>query len=115
MSFGDGDAQRHQERSGWQDRYQAFEECDSKKAKDARSGDSRNHSSKRVHSLTRSLPRGVKRLRWPNNDLGDVDLDELPHGVKHGAGNVCRLVWQPLCHIILGFQTTFINYENQKR
>jgi hypothetical protein len=32
------------------------------------------------------------------DDLGDVDLDELPHGVKHGAGNVWRIVWQPLCH-----------------
>src|SRR4029434_6129128 len=63
VSFGDGDAHRHQERSGWQDRYKAVEESEREQTKDPQSGDPRNHSSKRVHSLTRSLPRGAKRLR----------------------------------------------------
>jgi hypothetical protein len=30
----------------------------------------------------------TKRLRWLNHDLGD----ELPHGVKHGADNIWRLM-----------------------
>src|SRR5262249_5289517 len=45
VSLGDGDTQSDQERSGWKDRYQAFDECHSKKGQDTTSGEPRKQIS----------------------------------------------------------------------
>src|SRR5918999_6464833 len=51
MSFAHRDTQRDQERSRWQDRYEAFKESHAEKSEDADCDDPWNQSSERVHAI----------------------------------------------------------------
>src|SRR5262249_58239891 len=88
VSFGDGDTQSDQERSGWKDWYKAFDECYTKEAQDTASSYPRNQISEGVHSFPSLVLAAANGLK----SSASQDLAQPANFSGHSTHLYCRKI-----------------------